>query len=56
MINILIVDDHTLVRDGIKSLLSNIEDITVCGICSTGEEPLVWREPSHLILSSWTLS
>ncbi|MCZ8217038.1 MAG: response regulator transcription factor [Cyclobacteriaceae bacterium] len=40
MINILIVDDHTLVRDGIKSLLSNIEDITVCGICSTGEDAI----------------
>ncbi|NBP71021.1 MAG: DNA-binding response regulator [Cytophagia bacterium] len=40
MINILIVDDHTLVRDGIKSLLSNIEDITVCGICATGEDAI----------------
>jgi DNA-binding NarL/FixJ family response regulator len=38
MINILIVDDHTLVRDGIKSLLGNIDDIFVCGLCSTGEE------------------
>lgn len=40
MINILIVDDHTLVRDGIRSLLSNVDDIAVCGMCSTGEEAI----------------
>jgi len=37
-IQVLIVDDHAIVRDGIRSLLSTIEDIDVAGEASTGRE------------------
>lgn len=36
-INILIVDDHDLVRLGIRKLLSNVTDIKVIGEAATGE-------------------
>lgn len=39
-ISILLVDDHTLVRDGIASLLSNIDGISILASCSTGEEAI----------------
>lgn len=37
-IDILVVDDHTLVREGFTSILSQIDGIRICGTCSTGEE------------------
>jgi NarL family two-component system response regulator LiaR len=37
-IQVLIVDDHAIVRDGIRSLLSTIQDINVAGEASTGRE------------------
>ncbi len=40
-IKVLIVDDHTLVRAGIRSLLALIEDIEVVGEASDGKEALV---------------
>jgi DNA-binding NarL/FixJ family response regulator len=39
-IRVLIVDDHTLVRAGIRSLLSLVEDIEVVGEASDGKEAL----------------
>lgn len=38
MIKVLLVDDHDLVRLGIKSLLSDIKDIDVIGEASNGED------------------
>ena len=38
MISVLLVDDHELVRTGIKALLNASEDITVVGIAKSGEE------------------
>lgn len=38
MINILLADDHTLVREGLKQILNNIEDIGSIDEASTGEE------------------
>ncbi len=40
MIKLFLVDDHTLMRDGITSMLSDCEDITVVGSCGTGEEAI----------------
>lgn len=40
VIRVLIVDDHDLVRAGIKRLLADVADIVVTGECSTGEEAL----------------
>jgi DNA-binding NarL/FixJ family response regulator len=39
-IRVLIVDDHTLVRDGIKALLALAADIEVVGEASNGKEAL----------------
>lgn len=40
MINVFIIDDHELVREGIKTLLDTYEDIEVVGEASGGEEAL----------------
>jgi len=37
MINVLLVDDHSVVRAGYKALLEGAEDITVVGEAETGE-------------------
>ncbi len=39
-IRVLIVDDHTLVRDGIRSLLAFVVDIEVVGEAANGKEAL----------------
>lgn len=38
MINILLVDDHTVVLDGLSALLGTVQDIKVIGTASTGRE------------------
>ncbi len=40
MIRVLIVDDHTLVRDGIRALLSLVTDVEVVGEAANGREAL----------------
>lgn len=40
MIKIFLVDDHTLMRDGIISMLSDYKDIEVVGSSGTGEEAI----------------
>ncbi|GAA1414493.1 DNA-binding response regulator [Glutamicibacter uratoxydans] len=40
MIRILLVDDHPIVRTGLRSLFENYDDIEVVGEASTGEEAL----------------
>lgn len=40
MYNILLVDDHSLVRDGIKSLLADVSGMKVIGEASNGEEAI----------------
>lgn len=37
-VKVLLVDDHTILRDGIASILNNIEGIQVVGGLSSGEE------------------
>jgi two-component system invasion response regulator UvrY len=44
MINVLLVDDHELVRTGIESLLNAIDDMTVVGVASSGEQALLLTE------------
>jgi DNA-binding NarL/FixJ family response regulator len=39
-IRVLLVDDHAILRDGIESILSMVEDIEVVGGCSSGEEAI----------------
>jgi DNA-binding NarL/FixJ family response regulator len=40
MIKLFLVDDHTLMRDGITSMLSDCPDIIVVGSCGSGEEAI----------------
>src|SRR5690606_27768750 len=40
MIKVLLVDDHQLVRAGIRRILDDAEDIEVCGEAGSGEEAL----------------
>lgn len=39
-IRVLLVDDHTILRDGISALLSAVPDVEVVGGCSSGEEAI----------------
>lgn len=47
MITILIVDDHELVRAGIRSLLSTVNGLKVIGEASTGEEAVKMAREKH---------
>ena len=38
MINVLIVDDHGIVRDGLERLIGTVEDVRVAGTAADGEE------------------
>lgn len=40
MINVLLVDDHELVRSGIQLLLNSVPGINVTGVCGCGESAL----------------
>lgn len=42
MINVLLVDDHELVRSGIEALLNASGDISVAAVASSGEEAVNW--------------
>lgn len=52
MITLLLVDDHKIIRDGLKALLSGEEDLEIVGECSDGEEVLefVDKEQVDVIL------
>ena len=52
MIKVLIVDDHNLVRIGMRSMLQGVEGIQVVGTVSSGEEALsiVTRLHPHVVL------
>jgi DNA-binding NarL/FixJ family response regulator len=39
-LRVVIVDDHPIVRDGLKALLSSIDDVEVAGEAGTGEEAI----------------
>src|SRR5712671_6924416 len=40
MIKVLIADDHSIIRDGIQSMLAQEEDIIVCGEVTNGNEAI----------------
>ena len=44
-IRVLLVDDHAIVRDGIRSLLKTQPDIEVAGEASMAGMPCRWPEP-----------
>lgn len=47
MINILLIEDHVLVRQGICLMLSAIKGIRIVGEASTGEEGLVMKQEKN---------
>lgn len=47
MINVLVVDDHTLVRQGIISILKDSGKVRVSGSCASGEEAIPMVEQLH---------
>jgi DNA-binding NarL/FixJ family response regulator len=42
MIKIVIADDHTIVREGLRRVVSEVEDIDVAGEATNGREVLEW--------------
>jgi two-component system invasion response regulator UvrY len=53
MINILLVDDHELVRTGIKHILNSVKGFTVIGEVKTGEEAVSYcrkTEPDIVLM------
>ena len=52
MINILIVDDHLIVREGIKRIINDTPDIKTVAEASSGNEAmdLIWKNKYDLIL------
>ncbi len=46
-IRVLVVDDHAILREGIRSLLERAEDITVVGEAANGVEALAQVEALH---------
>lgn len=42
MISIFLVDDHDIVRAGIKRILEDLKGVTVVGEAATGEEAVAW--------------
>lgn len=43
-IRVLLVDDHTLVGEGIAAILDNLENVEVTCVCGSAEEALDWLE------------
>ena len=52
MINILIVDDHLIVREGIKRIINDVHDMHIVGEASNGNEAmeLIFRNTYDIIL------
>lgn len=53
MINVIIADDHNLVREGIRALLEKAEDIAVVGEAENGKEALelvLAKQPTVLVM------
>ncbi len=52
VINVLLVDDHHLVRTGISKILSSVKGLKVVGECETGEEAIKFcrQNPPDIVL------
>ncbi len=54
MIKILVADDHPIVRQGLKQILSEYPDMTVADEAGTGKDVLVKVGKKILTSSFWT--
>ena len=52
MVKILIVDDHDLVRTGVRRLLEDVASFTVAGECESGEKAVDFcqKTPPEVVL------
>ena len=52
MINILIVDDHAIVREGLRRIIDDTSEINVAAEASAGQEALdlIWENKYDLVL------
>ena len=52
MINILIVDDHAIVREGLRRIIDDTSEINVVDEASTGQEALdlIWENKFDIVL------
>ena len=52
MTKVLIVDDHSIVREGLKQIISDISDIVVTGEAGNGQEALekIWENGYDVVL------
>ena len=52
MINILMVDDHLILREGIKRIIDDTPDIKIVAEASSGQEAmdLIWENKYDLII------
>ncbi len=50
-IKVLLADDHTIVRQGLKLILSAQPDLKVIGEAANGREAVSWRKSCVRILS-----
>ncbi|WP_163931238.1 UvrY/SirA/GacA family response regulator transcription factor [Paraferrimonas sp. SM1919] len=57
MINVLVVDDHDIVRSGISRLISDEKGLKVHGECSSGEDAVAWcrKNDVDVILMDMTM-
>ncbi|WBW96729.1 response regulator transcription factor [Oceanirhabdus sp. W0125-5] len=47
MINVMIVDDHSIIREGLSMTLSLCDDINICGEASNGKEAIEFLEKHY---------
>ncbi len=48
MINVMIVDDHSIIREGLSMTLSLYDDINICGEASNGKEAIEFIEDNSV--------
>lgn len=53
MIGVVLVDDHQLIRDGLRMILDSCDDVEVLGVCGNGCEALAFmreKQPDVAIM------
>ena len=54
MITVLVADDHAMVREGLRALLSSMEGYQLVGTANTGADAVREAVLLNQIYSSWT--
>lgn len=48
MIKVLLVDDHRIIRDGLKALLMGVKEVNIIGECNDGKEAVLFIENNEV--------